>query len=631
MSVFENNLIALSEIDSELEQSLRKIESNKLFEVFLPQGEPLENIQIVDHRDNTAINHSLDDIPKKLQEYEQYDNYHTLYFFGIGSGLFFQKLLQNVNHKKIYIFEPEIELIYIVMNLIDFSADILQKRLIIKLSNNINLYKIKKFIDRESSFYLKKYNLDIYSNYYDKYMDEIKRLNDVILLLFKHILQDKGDSLDDTLVGYKHSIDMMLPMFKQPSLSKVLNSVKKRKHAVLVSTGPSLEKQLPLLKKYQDYFTILSVDASFPVLYRAGIKPDIVLAMERVPQVANFFIDIPAEFQKDVVFMLATVCHDDAFKSLKEGAIICPYLRADTHNMALKLNDWGYIGGGLCGANYMFNFAVNAEFENLVFIGQDLAFSKDGSSHANGHVFGTDGNKIDEEFDGYLPAYGGDGEVATQKYWRLFLNDFVFQISYSKDHKNMEVYNATEGGARIGGTIEIPFKQYCEDILDTVIEKDQIDLKYPSEDEIKEVTLKYLELQNEHLKLIKSIKKKAKRNVKIVEKFLDKIKDLTDKEIIDKVKNAEIDSQLKKIYDVRNKYANPIFINAFSTLFMSYLSHLDFDIAAVKTMRENTSEAIKRKKINYIKVNYEWLYRLWGSLDKIIEILESSISPRDIK
>lgn len=623
---FQNNLVALAQVDPKLEQSLRQIKTNDIYEVFLLENESLENIKIADKRDFTLVDKNYaQDVYTKLKKYEEFDNYHSLYFFGIGSGVFYKNLLKNPNHKKIYIFEPELELIYIVLNLIDFSAELLTKKIVVKLTQDVDFVSIKQLINENSLLYLKKYYFDIYSDYYDKYSVEAKRINNAILLVFKHALQDKGDSLEDTLIGYKNSTRRMLYMFEQPSLLSLTTAIKGRKNAVMVSTGPSLVKQLPLLKKYRDYFTILSVDASYPVLYNAGIKPDIVLAMERVPEVSKFFEDIPKEFQQDVIFMLATVCHDDAFNSIKKEALLLPYLRADSHNTTMQLNDWGYLGGGLCGANYLFNFAINVEFENFVFIGQDLAFSKDGYSHAKGHVFGVDGEKFDEKFDGYLTAYGGDGQVATQKYWRIFLNDFVVQISASKKYKQMKIYNATEGGARIDGAIEIPFGEYCKNILDTNVKKEAIVLKYPDKDDINKIRIKYISEQKENIKLAKSIKKQAKKTFELVEDFLRKIKDF-DETMLVKVSEKEIDILLDRIYSVRHKYANPRFLNPFASLLMSYLSHLDFDIAAVKTMRENTPHTIKLKKINYIKVNYEWLFRLWGSLEKIIEIAEDSLS-----
>jgi len=322
--------------------------------------------------------------------------------------------------------------------------------------------------------------------------------------------------------------------------------------------------------------------------------------------------------------MIATVCHEDTFNAIGEEGILSPFLRADRHNMIDELKDWGYLGGGLSAANYMFNFAVNANFESIVFIGQDLAYAKDGSSHSRGHVYGEDEIK-DDALVGYITAYGGDGEVATMKYWKIFLNDLEVQIATSKEHKKMKIYNATEGGARIKGAIEIPFNKYCTENIDTSVKKTPLNITYPSQSEIDAVSRPYISKQKELLLIAKSVRKQAKKIFEVTEEFLNKIKDLNDSKVIESVADSDVNDLLEKIYKVRNKYANPIFLNTYSTLFLSYLSHLDFEIAAVKTMRENTPEAIKLKKINFIKVNYEWLYRLWTSLEKIIEISETSI------
>ena len=627
MSIYETNLSALSKVDEALANQLREISTNEIFEVYLAENDIIDNVNIIDKRDVTAIHIESNDINKKLQEYLEFDNYHSLYFFGFGSGVFYQKLLQNPNHKKLYIFEPELELIYIVLNLIDFSKDIEDRRINIKLSSSITLTTINHLIAGFSSLYLKKYNLDIYSNYYDKYLSEVKKVNDIILLYFKHVLQNKGDSIEDTINGLRYSSNNMFDMIKSPSLAKVIGAVKHRKNAVMVATGPSLQQQIPLLKKYQDYFTILCIDASFPILAKNGIKPDIVLSMERVALSAKFYKDTPKEFHKDVIFLLATVCHDETFKAIDKDGIIVPFLRGDKHNLVLGLEKYGYLGGGLSSANYLFNFAINSRFENFVFIGQDLAYGKDGKSHSHGHVFGEDEIK-DDKFAGYVKAYGGDGEVATAKYWKIFLNDLVLQVAASQKYIDMKIHNSTEGGARIDGTIEIPFKKYCETILDISEPKKPIKLAYPSQDEVKDLTFNYVKKQRELLKIANSIKKQAKKVFDLTESFLTVIKDYSNDDITTKLKENEIDNLLDQIYKVRGKYANDTFLTTFSTLLESYLSHIDFDIAVVKTMKENSPEAIKLKKVNYIKVNYEWLYRLFTSLTEITKIIGDSLTTK---
>ena len=56
--------------------------------------------------------------------------------------------------------------------------------------------------------------------------------------------------------------------------------------------------------------------------------------------------------------------------------------------------------------------------KNIVFIGQDLAFGKDGASHAKGHTIAQPDENL------YITAYGGEGEVRTTYVWTLFKNQF---------------------------------------------------------------------------------------------------------------------------------------------------------------------------------------------------------------
>lgn len=64
--------------------------------------------------------------------------------------------------------------------------------------------------------------------------------------------------------------------------------------------------------------------------------------------------------------------------------------------------------------------------------------------------------------------------------WKLFLEFFEKDI-FNTPYK-LEVINATEGGARIKGTKEMPFKEVCEKI-DKSKPKPPINLTYPTQSE----------------------------------------------------------------------------------------------------------------------------------------------------
>ncbi|XTO85846.1 hypothetical protein K4E85_02345 [Campylobacter coli] len=72
-------------------------------------------------------------------------------------------------------------------------------------------------------------------------------------------------------------------------------------------------------------------------------------------------------------------------------------------------------------------------------------------------------------------AYGGKGTVESSEIWTLFRK--IFENYAINNKKCIKIYNCTEGGARIEGTIEKPFEEICEEILESEIKKPLIKLK----------------------------------------------------------------------------------------------------------------------------------------------------------
>ncbi|MCR6592017.1 6-hydroxymethylpterin diphosphokinase MptE-like protein, partial [Campylobacter insulaenigrae] len=86
-----------------------------------------------------------------------------------------------------------------------------------------------------------------------------------------------GNSPIDALQGIEQFVYNIPSMVSNPSYKELLN---KRKNlsdtAIIVSTGPSLIKQLPLLKQYSNKATIFCADSAYPILAKYNIKPDYV-------------------------------------------------------------------------------------------------------------------------------------------------------------------------------------------------------------------------------------------------------------------------------------------------------------------------------------------------------------------
>ncbi|MDA7818225.1 DUF115 domain-containing protein [Sulfurimonas sp.] len=617
MDIYNKNLDALSKVDSKLASILRLTTTNEIFEVYLPENENPDEANIVDMRDSTFIyeKSSSLEIKTKLKEFEQYDSYPILYFFGFGNGSFFQKLLENDKHQQLIIIEPEIELIYIVLNLIDFSKDILLKRMVIKLSVLIDKAYFINELSATKKFFVKGYNLHIYSNFYDKYMLEIERVNKTIVEAFKFSMYIIGNSAKDALIGLEYSLKNIPQMITTPQLRGYLSKkAKNTKIAVIVSTGPSLSKQLKLLKKMQQYISILCIDASFPILAKAGIKPDIVFSIERVSLTSKFYKETEKSFHKDVIFSLATVCHDETISNIHGKK--CFFMRADSYNVFFGLDDWGYMGGGQSAANFAYDFAVKAEFETIVFIGQDLAYAKDGRSHSKNHVFGED-EITSTKIVGRVEAYGGDGEVNTTEIWKAFSNAFSVQIANSK----ILTINATEGGARIHGTIELNFEDVIEKYTNRSIRKESIHLENPSQELISLNLKQFKDKVNIAISIGENMRENSEKLYIKIDKLL---KDIDDDLYLQGNIVEKVNSLMDDIKDIKIEYNDKNFADFYGSLLLGYIANHEYEIANVYMMREHNNKAKNLKKVEWLKVHHEWLYRLCINLDEIIKLLKKS-------
>ncbi|MCV3422459.1 DUF115 domain-containing protein [Campylobacter lari] len=457
--LFFKNTQALFEVDQILAYELRKLSDTQRFQLIENKIFDIDNQVFLDK------NHSFD--------FDKFELYPVLFFYGFGDGKFFLELLKNQHLKHIVIFEDELEILYLAFHLIDFSTLLRKERLILFFTPNINTAQIKVLFDYPNIKHtLKIFNFHFYNEFYTNfYSSNAQNIMQTLLNTIKTLMLARGNDPKDALIGIEHNtINLEKIITHAPLKSLIKDRKAKTKNAIIVSTGPSLIKQLPLLKKYQENAVIFSVDSSYIILAKEGIKPDYVFSLEREAMTSEFFNNNFGDFDKDILFIIASLTHPNTIKYLeKNNRNYILVLRPLFFESKLGLNEYGFLGNGMSVANMAYELAGALRFENIILIGQDLAYSDDGKSHPKEHLYGDQGDK--EVIYKKICAYGGNGEVKTQLTWYLFLKSFEKDIALARNILKIKTYNATEGGARIEGTIEKPFKELCEELLKEKINK----------------------------------------------------------------------------------------------------------------------------------------------------------------
>ncbi|BEJ70371.1 hypothetical protein B10312_12960 [Campylobacter jejuni] len=293
--LFNKNIEALSNIL--LKESLKQIKSSK-FELILGKDNLDINLKDTSIKNNGGYNENLlyQDSIKELQTMlntynDKYLLYPVLYFYGFGNGILFKALLQNKNHQHIVVFEKDIEIIWVMFHILDFSNELQNSRLMILQTSSLDIEFFSNFCSSKPFFQFSRiYFLELMSHYYERFHEDILGLNKKLAENFKNSIVSYGNDPLDALQGIEQFVYNLPQMITHPSYKELLS---KRKGisdtAIIVSTGPSLTKQLPLLKKYASKATIFCADSSYPILAKHGIKPDYVCMLERDEIVAECF------------------------------------------------------------------------------------------------------------------------------------------------------------------------------------------------------------------------------------------------------------------------------------------------------------------------------------------------------
>ncbi|EDD2107284.1 DUF115 domain-containing protein, partial [Campylobacter coli] len=416
---FNKNLKALSGF--EYNNLRKKLEDLKeLREFTFTQGKDNLDINIIKKRNlKKMYQDPIKELEKNLEYFKDFTRYPVLFFYGFGNGILYKILLQNQTLKRIIIFEKELELIFLALNFIDFSKDLSLGRLIILHHDDINLPKMDKVFRLIGDLFYRSYNLHIANDFYEHYKEDILKLNKLNMQIIKNHNLMHGNDPKDAMQGIEQFVYNLPQMITHPSYKELLS---KRKGisdtAIIVSTGPSLTKQLPLLKKYASKATIFCADSSYPILAKHGIKPDYVCMLERTEITAEFFNHDFGEFDKDIVFICAGVVHPKAIEYLKgRNLVITQKVLAFPYYINLK--DFSYAAVEFSVAHMSYFLSVLLNHKNIIFIGQDLAYAENGNSHPDDYQ-----NSANYESQMYkhilTEAYGGKKEIKTHEVWIFF-------------------------------------------------------------------------------------------------------------------------------------------------------------------------------------------------------------------
>ncbi|HEC1778871.1 TPA: motility associated factor glycosyltransferase family protein, partial [Campylobacter jejuni] len=534
---------------------------------------------------------------------EKTHRYPFICIYGIGNALLIKNLAKHYKH--LFVFESEIELFILALSTIDLSEELCSGKIYLVdiEEERVDIQLLILFDMKDMFEYLSLYEMFVNNVYYKKFYEDIwHKADELCKKNIEVIVRNLNSSLHIAFECYSHLLQNIPSMLESIPFQRILSERKNKfENAIVVSAGPSLAKQLPLLKAYQDKAVIFCADGALSMLEKEDIVPDYVLNID--------FEDLPLRFfqnkeNKTSLNMLSCATHPSLVCCLDNKSVV---LREDPLYQRFNLNDFGYIDTGTHVSHFSYTLALALGFKNIIMIGQDLAFDEEGNSHSKGFALGE---RIDHTLNLpvlQVPAYAGKGEVLTHIAW----NDYRIKLEYlfACNDQKAKFYNATEGGARINFTEELSFKECCEKLLTK--EKPKFELP-------KSLT------KNRSDKLLVKFKEKIQKDQENAKRFLDDA--LALKQILENILSKDFLLPLEfleKVYQNIENFNHSLdtdeFIQDGILKAVMYERGLKISLVYKENIVDNASFIT-----SYIKAYHEWLLYFIEKLEQRINIIIDS-------
>jgi len=538
---------------------------------------------------NNLLLHSKYD-PIKEAKYivkENFNENKINILFGFGIGYIYNEIKSLYGEDKVIVIDP------FYKELKDYS--IIKPKHVIE---SIDKVKINRLVHKMLSFYSRKINVICSPNYQQLCMNEYKET----LKILKNI-QHSNIISENTIrffgeIWQKNYIENLSLINNYSSFNELLNKYKEP--IVIASGGPSLSKQIPLLKKYRSKCILIASGSTINSLLEEGICPDYIISVDGGEANFNHFKSISMNILSDAKLIFAFSSNYKIQQRFKNK--MYAFLLNDDEkfqNYIYKEFDLIFprLVGGTSVANFALSCAINMTEGPIAIIGQDLAYTNN-YSHAKGN---KNCEKMDEELLIKKQAFKEMGYYG-QKVWTDSL--FVamreeFEKLYDVYADEKEIYNCTEGGLKIENIPQKNFNNFCEEFL-----KDDIN---------RGNEVKYRKINNYPINLV--LKKEIDEYKGLIIK-LQKALTLLEREEHNKYFSDKLLKELDMVDEEVKKIQEETSINyIFEPVLLDAVSKYDSEIG----------ESQEKKFINAYKQNVELYKNLIKALDTTIEIVNECL------
>lgn len=289
-------------------------------------------------------------------------NLRIVILAGIGSPSFLASFFNNLDVQKnmylTFIVENNLDFLRYLFQYCDITQIINHHRTEWVLMQNEEQIKrtlfLKLKVEEVSSMMYNVYVLETPVPQSDEITQFYRNLQHIYNETTFHVMHNYG-RINDSLDGIRATLLNKDVILNQPGIEELKDQYKGMS-ALIVGAGPSLDKYLETIKKFNDKFIIICADAALKPLIRAGIRVDYCTSIERLNDYQKPFFEGMDKLKTELVAF--PVLHPDQFplypgpirlayrnysyfayfqKSWPRGIIRCG---GSTSHLALRLAAW---------------------------------------------------------------------------------------------------------------------------------------------------------------------------------------------------------------------------------------------------------------------------------------------------
>lgn len=441
-------------------------------------------------------------------------------FVGIGSGMYIKELLKQCDNQVIIlIYEPSVHIFLKALNVVNLTQALQKHKMVFLLEEyNSNFYRftLSKFMTYNR---LSFFSYFVHPNYAELFPESVLKCTQIanqmaeeLEVLKNTTMRYMGTFADNLLRNIRY-----LPFHCRAR--QLAGNVPNDIPAVIISAGPSLNKNILELKKAKNKAFLIAVDTAIKPLLSNGIIPDLFVIVDGLKPVSLIQMDGVSKVALAAPFVAAESVleyHKGKKFFFNDGSVLPEHV----YDMCGMPFEWVDSGGSV--ANNAFSIAVQMGFKTIILVGQDLAMTGNKT-----HADGTFQDKMKEEkFDtdsrAFLEVDAIDGGKVVTRYdfnrYRIWFENTI------ERHKLDNVIDATEGGALIKGTkimtLAEAIAQECRKEVD--VSKIITDIDTCFDDENQKKAIDYLCSLPEKLENVKLEIRRAKKEYKKIEKLCRK-------------------------------------------------------------------------------------------------------------